>query len=115
MEDDTQRSETIKSEPHCEEAEDNCVHAQVEALEAEETRGVNLADEQCHPSVSVEVEGDMQDRRTDSGKEGEREVQTELTELSVQDIVASESLDKLAKAITENESLSTARKLADDQ
>ena len=73
-------------------------------LEAEETRGVNFADEQCHPLVSVEVEGDMQSGSTDSGKEGEREVQTELTELSIQDIVASESRDKLTKAITEDES-----------
>ena len=35
--------------------------------------------------------------------------------MSVKDIVPSESRDKLAKAITEDESLSTARKLVDDQ
>ena len=74
VEEDTHSSETLESEPHCEEAEDKCDHAQVEVSEAEETRGLNLADEQYHPLVSVEVEGDMQGGSTDSGKEGECEV-----------------------------------------
>ena len=73
-----------------------------------------LVDEQCQPSVLVEGEGDTQGGSTDSGEKSDQTEQTQDTELSVKDIVVSESRDNLAEAIKADESLATARKLADD-
>ena len=73
-----------------------------------------LVDEQCQPSVLVEGEGDMQGDSTDCGVKSDQTELSKETDLSFKDIVVSESRDNLAKAIKADESLATARMLADD-
>ena len=105
---DTPHSDTSVSEPQCEEVTDKTVHAQVEVSDAEETRDVGLAVEQCQPSVLVEAEGDMHEGSGDSGEQEHHQ------ELCVKDITNNESRDKLVEAIKADTSLTTARQLADD-
>ena len=105
---------TPESKPQCEEAEDTPFHARVEELNDDETRDVVLVDEQCQPLVLVEGEGDTQGGSTDCGEKSDQTEQSKDTDLSFKDIVVSESRDNLVEAIKADESLATARKLADD-
>ena len=93
-------------ESQSEETEDTVEHAQVEVYGDEETREKSLADVQVQPSVSVEAEGVALGGSDDS---------VEQVELSVKDIVNQEPRDKLVEAIKSDNTLATARTLADEQ
>ena len=115
LEGDTHESVTIATEPHSEEVADTVDHAMVEVVEAEETREAPLAAEQNHPSALEEVVEQLQGSSTDSREEQTKVDTDQEMQICVKNIVQSESRDKLAKAVREDESLLTTRKLADEQ